>query len=288
MREKRPVIYRFPDEVVRRLLPDWCDGQDSAMVTPEPADVGLVRFDPRPREIWFPGGIDLQLSRKAFPSSSATLWKVSVVVKRTSGYYEAALPLLRGFLSSLLFKTPEDLVYDNRLALNQWEGQSEPRWPRIVPDAVWSQIWQLEPPPANPTEQHRSGDAPMMDFGVKDRRLFALDDVLDEVPLEEVLFQTTSDPDSPTRICWKDAGAYRAVSGAHTEHGTWHELLDGFAKRSLLIPAASMPRWEEENVVYGTWVLPTQDEVDIYRLMGEELPFLWPDEQLDAWLLERS
>lgn len=266
LREKRPVIYRFPDEVVRRLLPEWCSEQ------PESVDVGAVRFCPPLREIWFPGGCNLKLS------GALSLIRGDVAYI----YCKALFPLLRGFLSSLLNKTSEDLSFDNRILTGP--GGLGLRWPRAVPDATWNAIWNLEPPPADLTDHHRSGDAPMRDFGVKGRGLVELDNVLDGIPLQEVLFQTTSDPDSPTRICWKDAGAYDAVSGAHTEHGTWHELLNAFSNRALLIPSSEMPQWEAENVVYGSWVLPSQEEVEVYRILGEKLPFFWEDDQIDAWL----
>lgn len=66
------------------------------------------------------------------------------------------------------------------------------------------------------------------------------------------------------------------------------KVVDRVIELELLLAESSMRAWDAENVVRGEWVLPGPDEVELYRLLGEDLPVLWPYEKLLPWLVERG
>lgn len=69
---------------------------------------------------------------------------------------------------------------------------------------------------------------------------------------------------------------------------TIEEAIDNFADGALVLPESQRESWESENALRGIWVLPTPEEVEVYRTLGEELPFQWEASRLAAWLRERS
>lgn len=67
----------------------------------------------------------------------------------------------------------------------------------------------------------------------------------------------------------------------------FHSVIDQLLDSELLLPTSSRRAWESEHVVRGEWCLPSPDEVEIYRTLGEDLPLLWGAERLLSWLRER-
>lgn len=57
------------------------------------------------------------------------------------------------------------------------------------------------------------------------------------------------------------------------------------AEQSLLVEAQA--RFLESHEVKGELTVP-DDELEIYRMLGEKLPFLWPDEEFLSWAEERT
>ncbi len=71
-------------------------------------------------------------------------------------------------------------------------------------------------------------------------------------------------------------------SGASLEEAV-DDLCDGL----LILPESRRSAWEAEHIERGTWVLPSAEEVELYQMLGEELPFWWHHEKLEQWLMER-
>ncbi len=294
----RPSIYRWPLDVVLTHLAPWFAGRPGM----DPEEARYVRLDVGlRREFWLPGSIDLELGVERSGSSPVNVGVKGEVRRLSSGalfltvkrlgaaedFFGSVEPLLRGFVADLVDLSSVDLGMDNRILLNDWQGFEHIRWPRVVPDEVYDAIAAFPAPEATLSEHHRTSNLPMQDFGEMGRRRNELDHLIEQLNLPNVRFQTTSDPDAPHRIWWQDAVGGRCVtSGEHTEHGTWPELFAAFAKRALLVRASDMEDWEHENVVRGEWVLPSQEEVELYRMLGESIPPLWNDEALKRWLVE--
>ncbi len=53
------------------------------------------------------------------------------------------------------------------------------------------------------------------------------------------------------------------------------------------LPTDDAERWWVENTRPGKLELPA-DEVELYQMLGEPIPFLWPDDHLLDWLTERG
>lgn len=64
----------------------------------------------------------------------------------------------------------------------------------------------------------------------------------------------------------------------------FHGLVDQLLDLELILPSSSRRAWEAEHVERGSWVLPNPDEVEVFRLLGEQIPWLWPPRRLDQWL----
>lgn len=52
----------------------------------------------------------------------------------------------------------------------------------------------------------------------------------------------------------------------------------------LVLPESSRQAWEEENVLKGKFLIPSPEEVEVFRILEEPLPFFWGDEALVQWL----
>ncbi len=53
-----------------------------------------------------------------------------------------------------------------------------------------------------------------------------------------------------------------------------------------LLPADDADRWWEENTDPGRLLLP-DDEVSLYQMLGEALPYVWPNSRLSEWASEQ-
>lgn len=66
------------------------------------------------------------------------------------------------------------------------------------------------------------------------------------------------------------------------------EAVDLVTEKNLVLPESKRGEWDEENVEHGVFVLPTPEEVEIFRILDEPLPFFLPPEQAEGWLMSRS
>lgn len=77
-----------------------------------------------------------------------------------------------------------------------------------------------------------------------------------------------------------------------TLRGLGFEGKGDFAKRDfalrLILPERERSSWVKENVLFGTFVTPTPEEVELYRMLGAENPLLWGPAELEEWLQGRD
>lgn len=59
-------------------------------------------------------------------------------------------------------------------------------------------------------------------------------------------------------------------------------------EKELLLPISQKEEWESMNLEKGRFLIPSPEEVEIYRLLDEPLPFFWKQEDLLKWLVERQ
>lgn len=80
---------------------------------------------------------------------------------------------------------------------------------------------------------------------------------------------------------WNNSMIPRGIAGDTPEKAVDHLLFE-FAR---VRPERDREEWERKNVERGTFLAPTEDEVAVYRAMGECLPFFWNPRDLHAWLV---
>lgn len=91
----------------------------------------------------------------------------------------------------------------------------------------------------------------------------------------------------PPAFC--DKGLWQALwrRDYTKETDNFQALVDGMLEVEHLLPESQRSAWEAEHAERGTFILPTPEEVAVFRMMGESLPLLWEKKQLDVWLSER-
>lgn len=55
-------------------------------------------------------------------------------------------------------------------------------------------------------------------------------------------------------------------------------------QEGMVLPESSREQWERENVLKGKFLIPSPEEVEVFRILDEPLPFFWEDEALIQWL----
>ncbi len=66
------------------------------------------------------------------------------------------------------------------------------------------------------------------------------------------------------------------------------DALDAILHDELVMPLSKREAWEAQNVERGEFLLPEPEEVELYRMLGEPLPFFWGTPRLAEWLSERD
>lgn len=85
-------------------------------------------------------------------------------------------------------------------------------------------------------------------------------------------------------------GGYTGMdtSGGPVYGSTLEEVVDEILRRWFVLPVSEQPSWEAAHVERGEMLVPTREEAEVYRLVGEPLPPWWPREAFAAWLEERG
>jgi len=83
---------------------------------------------------------------------------------------------------------------------------------------------------------------------------------------------------------WFDGVAYFKRSAMSD---SFEGVVDRVLDWEMILPESERAGWEAAHVERGTLLLPTREEVELFRLLGEPLPFWWPQVKLAEWLRER-
>ncbi len=86
----------------------------------------------------------------------------------------------------------------------------------------------------------------------------------------------------PFSMSWGGTAPLGGVEGPTIE-----AAVDEACRLELLVPLSGREAWEAEHVERGTWVLPSAEEVELYQMLGEPLPFWWGVERCREWLEEQ-
>lgn len=77
-------------------------------------------------------------------------------------------------------------------------------------------------------------------------------------------------------------------NGGSFDGETLEQALDAFFEKYPVLPESGRSRWEAENIEHGEFLFLTDEEIEIFQLLGERLPFFWDVEKAFVWLSERS
>jgi hypothetical protein len=68
------------------------------------------------------------------------------------------------------------------------------------------------------------------------------------------------------------------------EAASLEEAVDDILQTENILPESAKEAWDKENVERGTFVLPTPEEFEIFRILDEPLPFFLPWREVEAWM----
>lgn len=66
------------------------------------------------------------------------------------------------------------------------------------------------------------------------------------------------------------------------------KAIDLLCEKELLLPMAEREEWESDHLEKGRFLIPSPEEVEMYRLLDEPLPFFWDPTELLKWILARQ
>lgn len=66
------------------------------------------------------------------------------------------------------------------------------------------------------------------------------------------------------------------------------KIVDSICESELLLPESQREAWESAHSERGRFIQLSPEEIEVYRLLGEPLPYLLPAEELQQWLSSRS
>ncbi len=72
------------------------------------------------------------------------------------------------------------------------------------------------------------------------------------------------------------------------EGQTLESVVDQVLAHEIVLPFSQREAWEEQNVERGKFLLFDQEEVELYRMLGEPLPCFWGKVRFSEWLTQRE
>lgn len=91
-------------------------------------------------------------------------------------------------------------------------------------------------------------------------------------------------PNQPYKAIWHDLDGDRRGF----ETATFEQAVDWMCQDALVFPESLRAEWEAANVERGTWLLPTEEEMEVFHILDEPPPFAWDYDALHGWLSERG
>lgn len=86
------------------------------------------------------------------------------------------------------------------------------------------------------------------------------------------------------RVFWIFGGSGGEVS---TTSDTFENAVGAVMKNNNIRPESERDSWEEESVERGTFLIPTPEEVEVFRILDEPLPFFLPGDEAGEWVRGR-
>ena len=65
---------------------------------------------------------------------------------------------------------------------------------------------------------------------------------------------------------------------------TLKDAVDQLIEKDDIRPESEKKDWIEKNVEFGTWIVPSQEEIEVFNILDEPLPFFWEARMLEEWI----
>jgi hypothetical protein len=89
------------------------------------------------------------------------------------------------------------------------------------------------------------------------------------------------------RISWMSGRSGGAVYARKFTSDTFENAVGVVMKNSNIHPESDRAVWETEFVERGTFLIPTPEEVEVFRILDEPLPFFLPRDEAGKWFKGR-
>ncbi len=281
-------VYRWPDgwTVAVFVDPDYLRDRHPKAVLPVKFILGRGPFDPDAR--WVVAHLTPNPSPRTPPDPVLSEWHMNSpswpLPEVPKG--EARRKLL-GFVLDLGVRRPRSGILSNLLVQPRQKHLGGHRevpvpslpYPRWVDDVLWERRYEEAD-----RFVVRSGEGNQwgIEADLNDLFLGHVEDF--RISIEHRLWRATCSGQSGVQA--KDLKCSRLSSDGLPHDRYFHGIVDFFLDTELLLPSSSRTAWEAEHVVRGEWVLPSAEEVGLYRMLGEQLPLLWGYRRLLEWLRE--
>jgi hypothetical protein len=91
-------------------------------------------------------------------------------------------------------------------------------------------------------------------------------------------------PNHLWRSVWNDLDGDRK----EFEAMSLEEAVDWLCEDAQVFPESHRADWEATNVERGTWLMPTPEEIEVFYILDEPLPFTWSYDALLQWVSGRA
>jgi hypothetical protein len=256
------ILYRWSDDSSVRLLPGEDDSKDANLLyVDKRTDVALLlvaRIMSSGPHVSIDGS---SLGQKIRDSG--------ISIKSVMSVY----PLVKKRLFGFLVDAGASTVRDGHLL--QSRGDYDLRLPAFVPDDQWENRYQIARD-VHVSDRFHLQEAPRYLGRVRDLQLCS-----------------PQPGDTLWRVRWSDRGSTRAPLpgvGVKTVFAanSLEQAVDLVVEQNLALPESKKGEWDRENVEHGVFVLPSPEEVEVFRILEEPLPFFLPWKQAEEWLRSQS
>lgn len=69
---------------------------------------------------------------------------------------------------------------------------------------------------------------------------------------------------------------------------TFEDAVDAVLSKNNILPESARADWEKENTERGLFLIPSPEEVEVFRILEEPLPFFLPNPQREEWFEARG
>lgn len=159
------------------------------------------------------------------------------------------------------------------------DGFDRLQMPRYVSDEEWEKRYDLpnvEVAPFQPAIRVSSW------MGIQDLRMIQYDGAFKAIWTSAWMSKTRE-----VKAQWS-IGRMRWEIPATNAEDAKRKVVDHILETERVLPVSQKEEWESVNVQRGRFLVPTPEEVEVFRLLDLPLPFFFFDSELREWIESRT